>query len=230
MKELSIFVDESGDFGAYSHHSPYYIIAMVFHDQSKDLSEQFDNLKWDLTNLSLSNQLPNFCIHAGPIIRAEREYENYSIPERRRILNCMTKFIRSISKDISYQCVHIKKEPSENLMQVVARLSAQISQFIFAHNGYFSRYKVKIYYDNGQTQVTQLLKSVFGRFFYDVEIKNASPSEYRLFQVADMLCTMELIRLKMDAYALSKSELKFFGSERDLKKNYIKPLKNLKRL
>ena len=26
MKELSIFVDESGDFGAYDYHSPYYIM------------------------------------------------------------------------------------------------------------------------------------------------------------------------------------------------------------
>lgn len=33
MKELSVFIDESGDFGAYEPHSPYYIITMVFHDQ-----------------------------------------------------------------------------------------------------------------------------------------------------------------------------------------------------
>ena len=32
MKELSIFVDESGDFGEYDYHSPYYIILMVLHD------------------------------------------------------------------------------------------------------------------------------------------------------------------------------------------------------
>lgn len=32
MKELSIFVDESGDFGEYDHHSPFYIISMVLHD------------------------------------------------------------------------------------------------------------------------------------------------------------------------------------------------------
>ena len=31
LKELSIFIDESGDFGEYEAHSPYYIIIMVFH-------------------------------------------------------------------------------------------------------------------------------------------------------------------------------------------------------
>ena len=32
MKELSIFVDESGDFGEYNHRTPYYIISMVLVD------------------------------------------------------------------------------------------------------------------------------------------------------------------------------------------------------
>ncbi len=34
MSELSVFIDESGDFGPYEHHAPYYIITLVFHDQS----------------------------------------------------------------------------------------------------------------------------------------------------------------------------------------------------
>lgn len=42
MKELSIFVDESGDFGKYQSHAPYYIITMVLHEQRADIS---DNLK-----------------------------------------------------------------------------------------------------------------------------------------------------------------------------------------
>lgn len=29
MKELSIFIDESGDFGEYDYHSPWYIVTMV---------------------------------------------------------------------------------------------------------------------------------------------------------------------------------------------------------
>ena len=37
MKELSIFVDESGDFGEYDYRSPFYIVSMVFHDQSIDI-------------------------------------------------------------------------------------------------------------------------------------------------------------------------------------------------
>jgi len=29
LKELSIFVDESGDFGSYEYHNPYYIVTLV---------------------------------------------------------------------------------------------------------------------------------------------------------------------------------------------------------
>ena len=40
MKELSIFVDESGDFGEYEKHAPYYIVTMVFHSK-RELKKDF---------------------------------------------------------------------------------------------------------------------------------------------------------------------------------------------
>ena len=45
-----------------------------------------------------------------------------------------------------------------------------------------------------------------------------------LFQVSDLLCTMELIKLKLDNNLFSNSELAFFGNTRDLRKNYLKPI------
>lgn len=37
MRELSIFIDESGDFGPFEKHSPFYVLSLVFHDQSDDI-------------------------------------------------------------------------------------------------------------------------------------------------------------------------------------------------
>lgn len=51
------------------------------------------------------------------------------------------------------------------------------------------------------------------------------PGDYKLFQVADFICTMELITLKLNNRLFSKSEMNFFGNERDLKQNYLKQLK-----
>lgn len=222
MSELSIFIDESGDFGEYDYHSPYYIITMVFHNQDLDISGPMAKLEQDLRNRGF----PNHCVHTGPIIRRENEYEFLSIDERRRILNSMVTFIKHI--DIRYHCVHIEKKHIEDSVQAVAKLSKQISQFIKDHYTDFLDFEnVKIYYDNGQVEVTKLLASVFTILLPRVEMRKVVPSDYRLFQAADMLCSMELVRLKIDASAVSPSEIEFFGNLRDLKKNYIKPLEKL---
>jgi len=83
LSELSIFIDESGDFGQYDFRSPYYIITMVFHDQSVDISGPIATLEQDLANRGF----PDHCVHTGPIIRRENEYEFETIQIRRRILN-----------------------------------------------------------------------------------------------------------------------------------------------
>jgi hypothetical protein len=49
------------------------------------------------------------------------------------------------------------------------------------------------------------------------------PADYRLFQVADLICTLKLAELKMENHQLSKSEVFFFNDERTLEKNYLKP-------
>lgn len=49
LKELSIFIDESGDFGEYDHRSPYYIITMVFHDQRIDIGPAVARLDQELS-------------------------------------------------------------------------------------------------------------------------------------------------------------------------------------
>ena len=71
MKELSIFVDESGDFGEYKQHSPYYIISLVFHDQKLDISNELVHLEKELSLLGFTNH----CVHTGPIIRKEEPYK-----------------------------------------------------------------------------------------------------------------------------------------------------------
>lgn len=103
MNELSIFIDESGDFGEYEPHSPYYIITMLFHNQSKSVMPAVAKLNQELSYLKLDN----LCIHTGPIIRREEIYINMSVNERRRIFNKMVAFIRQI--DIRYKSFYIEK-------------------------------------------------------------------------------------------------------------------------
>ena len=56
------------------------------------------------------------------------------------------------------------------------------------------------------------------------EFRKVLPADYRLFQVADLFCTLELVCLKDEHHIMSKSEETFFGSMRDMRKNYLKPM------
>jgi hypothetical protein len=37
MSGIEIFIDESGDFGPYREHCPYYFVTMVFHEAAESL-------------------------------------------------------------------------------------------------------------------------------------------------------------------------------------------------
>ena len=85
-----------------------------------------------------------------------------------------------------------------------------------------------VYYYNDQTELNRILASVFSTILFDVESKKVIPANYRLFQVADMCCTFELLREKVALNAVSPAEIQFFGTIRDLNKNYIRPISKLR--
>ena len=219
-KELSVFVDESGDFGQYDYHCPFYIVSIVFHEQTNDLSENLLNLERKLSEIGYEN----LCIHCGPIIRSEAEFRNESIDTRKKILMRMMSFVRNA--DIEYETLCVEKKHIEDDVELVLKLSKQLSAIIKSHLDYFQSFDaIKVYYDNGQAQVRKVLTSVFGVLLENVKFKTVSPSDYRLFQVADLVCTMKLISTKNEHRLVSKTEIQFFGSEKEFKNSYIKLLK-----
>lgn len=217
MKELSIFTDESGDFGNYDYRSPYYIITMVFHDQSHSIQDAIQKLDQELSYLGLGG----LCIHTGPIIRREEIYEFMEIEERRHFFNKLVAFFRQI--DIRYKCFFIEKKHVEDVVQASSMLSKQISAFIRNNYDEFLTYDVvKLYYDNGQVEVSKILASAVSALIPSSEYKKVLPKDYKLFQVADLICTMQLISLKVEKGLFSNSEMKFFGNQRDMKRNYLR--------
>ena len=219
MNDLSIFIDESGDFGEYSNLAPYYIVALVIHHQKVDITDQLQHLENSLADMGF----PHHCIHAGPIIRRENEYSFEELSTRQSILKKLMAFIRHI--DIEFTTIHIDKKQVNDSVDAAGKLSKQLSRFIRDYyESFVSLDSIKIYYDNGQVELTRIISSVFNSLLEDVTFRKVIPSDYRLFQVADLICTLSLIELKLKSHTLSKSELLFFGDERTLRKNYLKPL------
>ncbi len=219
MKELSVFIDESGDFGEYSRHSPYYIITMIFHNQRISIDDAVRQLDSTFRIMGIEGH----CVHVGPLIRREEDYRYMDINERQHILNKMIAFVRNI--DIRYKSFYIEKKHIADRVEATGKLAKSIGGFIRENYEELMSYDiVKIYYDNGQVEVNKILSSVFNALLQNIEFRKVLPSEYKLFQVADLYCTFELLRLKLENGNLSGSEKRFFGKDRDLKKNYLKPL------
>ena len=221
-KEISVFVDESGSFDPDRHSSRYYMICMVFHDQSVDISPQIKALEGSLQDMGLA---PSHCIHAGPLIRREAEYAAMSREMRRGIFRRMFLFLHNA--DISYKCFKIDKHFIGGQQDLHDPLLQQIVRFLIENEQTFNAFdKLKVYYDNGQSDLTKILKEAFALFESRTEfVPDVEPSNYRLFQAADIACTIELARSKLEETAgLSESERVFFGGLKNFRKNFLKLL------
>lgn len=220
MKELSIFIDESGDFGKYNHISPYYIIGIVIHDQKDNIAAQVAALNRRISETVLKRNL----VHVGPLIRREREYKYLSVQERRSILRRLLTF----AKKTNFMCnaIVVNKKDISTEVELADRLTKRLSEFIKENLGYFEGYDhIKIYYDNGQSGVVKIIVAVFNALFNSVEFKDATQEKYKMLQVADLICSAKLIELKMRDKTISKSERNILGSDRDIKQTILKPIK-----
>lgn len=216
---LSIFIDESGDFGDYDYHSPFYIVTMVYHEQSNKINEKLIHFEKQLDNIGFSNH----CIHSGPIIRGEEDYRNIDIKTRKSIFRKTAAFVRNL--DIEYKSFYIEKKHIENDVEAAGKLSKQISLFLKEHISYFLSFdEIIVYYDNGQTQLNKILISIFNVLFDHVEFRKVIPADYRLFQVADYMCTLKMLELKFFEHRMSRSEMYFFEDVKTFKKQYLKQL------
>ena len=218
-KSLSVFIDESGDFGPYEPHAPYYLVAMVLHDQDIDISENIVSFNSHLSNLGYVNH----AIHTGPLIRRESVYSNDLMEDRKRLFNALFNFTRKL--DFHYSCIKLRKSECPDVIVMTSKVSKAIADVLRSNESFWNSFdNVIIYYDNGQIELTKILTSVFSTLYTHVEFRKVQPIDYKLFQVADLICTMELLAEKAITNSFSRSETDFFGNIRDFKKNYLKPL------
>lgn len=219
-KTISVFIDESGDFGDYEAHSPFYFVAIVLHDQSIDISENILSFERHVSYLGY----PNHAVHTGPLIRRESNYETDLTENRKKLFNALFNFSRKL--DIMYSCAMIQKTRDMDVILMTAQLSRKIADILNTYSEIWRNYeRVIVYYDNGQIQLTKILTSVFSTLYSHVEFRKVQPVDYKLFQVADLICTLELLAKKDECNMWSNSEKNFFGTTRDFKKNYLKPIR-----
>lgn len=204
-KILSVFIDESGDFGPYEIHSPYYLVSLILHNQNTDISENIKVFDSHLSSLGYHHH----AIHTGPLIRRESVYSNDTIEERKHLFNALFNFARK--PDFQYSCIKIRKRECPDAITMISRISKSLVNILKYNEEYWTRFdKVIIYYDNGQIELTKILTSIFSTLYTNVEFRKVKPVDYKLFQIADLICTMELLAEKAESHIFTHSEMEFF--------------------
>ena len=133
MKELSIFIDESGDFGEIKERPAYYLVTFVFHNQDNDIEEQVSKLNESVRASGFNVEY----IHTGPVIRREEVFQRYSIDERRKLLYKMLNFVNSCP--ISYLTVVIDRKEATDKIALSGKLAKIINRAISEHIEFLTR-------------------------------------------------------------------------------------------
>ena len=194
MRELSIMVDESGEWGKLS---KYYLITLVFHDQSEPVMPHIERYEQHLADASL----PDIPFHAGPLLNGHADYETLSMADRKRLFVAFFTLARNLP--FTYVTfAHRKSEFDNDKRRFEAQLRRDLANYLLTHLDRFQSYDtIKIYYDNGQQVVTNALKASIGYALSKEAViyRKADPKDYRLEQAADLMCTIELTALKFKA-------------------------------
>ncbi len=221
MLEVSVFADESGECGT---ESKYYILTLVFHDQSVAIEEPLRLYQRSLRQKGL----PDIPLHTSPLMNGHDEYEDMDIQTRKQLLSLF--FVMLQHLPIKYASFAYAKSEFKNTGALMARMRRDAVNMIFEHIEWLQSFdKVKVYYDDGQDAVTRVLHAAleYALSTNAVLYKEGDPQEYRLAQSADLLCTLELIALKYSAKEQSRTDVRFFGDYGAFKKNFLKKIRKM---
>ncbi len=69
---------------------------------------------------------------------------------------------------------------------------------------------------------------MFSTLYTHVEFRKVKPIDYKLFQIADLICTMELLAEKAESNSFTHSEMDFFHNSRELFKTHKKKITLMK--
>ena len=216
MRELSLFVDESGD---KSIATRYYLLTFVLHEQSDRITSKIQAYEQTLA----AADLPNISFHSEPLLNGHDDYENLGLTQRKKLLVSFNVLVQRLP--IQYKTFLYKRSEFPNIEKLAARMRRDASEMIADHLAYFQGFDhVKLYYDNGQAIVKKALdEAIYSILSKEAVVKKRTTmTEYRLAQVADYLCTIELAAVKYAAKENGATYDKFFGGVGSFKKNWLK--------
>lgn len=218
MSELSLFIDESGDFGPYKPDTSFYIVSMVLHDQSNPITEQMLALDsdWSATTCVL---LPSTLAPVTPRRRIPQ------LDLARTTLSSLRAVSLRQKCDLKYKVFSFDRRTCRTPGDLERKVSREITSFIRENHKLFASYDTTIlYYDDGQKQLAHILSDI-DELIINIDHRHLDPTDYRLYrlaQVADLACCLELTKLHFDTGQPTNSERYVFGNARNFRKSFYK--------
>lgn len=166
---------------------------MVFHDQEKDIAKAVEWLEERFSDIGYKDH----CLHTGPLIRQEEPYRFEDLIKRKQLLKAMREFIRKVPIDYVATLAFDKNILTDQQL-LLEKIRSDLEIYSNNRLKYFYGFdKIILYYDEGQKESTRIAHAVFKHLLY-AETRRIQPKDYRLFQLADLVYTLEPLELKRD--------------------------------
>ena len=219
MKQLDIYIDESGNFDSYSKHNLIYSVAFVMVDS---LDKEMNDKQVAIFENKLSNIVSgDHFVHVGNLVRGEKPYKGTLLGERQDLFYIL--FLLAKYSRFKVVCSIAEKKEMNN--EIYEGITDSVIATVKELENYLSAYdKVIVHYDNGQGFLKGILLTAFRMFFKHTVIVKTLQQENAFMQIADLYSYFELIKYKIQKAGLSKYEIDFFGEARKIKKDYLKQL------
>ena len=148
-------------------------------------------------------------IHTADLIRNKGDYKYLSINQRQSIFNSL--FVFTKRSPIKLKSIIVSKKYTDTYKLLKKQLTIELNELVSNNYKFFQKFdKIKIYYDNGQSQLTSILEDVFKNFNISF-ISDFDKIKEKLFQVADMLTFIDKYYYKFQhKLYISKNEKIFF--------------------
>lgn len=217
LRILDIYIDESGDFSLYSSENPIYSVAFILVDRNTDNNSPINKFRSNLNKLVGGDHF----VHVGNLVRGEKPYKEMDREERWKLFYVLYLFAYHSKYNVAISSV-IKEDSIEATTSSLAiSLLKCISEL---QNALSNCDQIILHYDYGQSILAGLITATFLSKYPSCIITKTSQCETPFMQVADLFAYFDLLNFKISKGFLSKSETRFFGGIRNLKKKYLREL------
>ena len=154
VKQLDIYIDESGNFDNYSEHNLIYSVAFIMVDFNDDNSKSITLFENKLSKIIGGEHF----VHTGNLVRGEKPYKGMLLKDRQDLFYILFLFAKYSKYKVACSIFEKSKVSNEIFKGVADSIIETIKGLEDFISGYDS---IIVHYDNGQEFLKETLLTTF---------------------------------------------------------------------